>query len=332
MTARRVSVIVPTCDRILQLRRALESIRAVEAPDVQFQIIVADNGSEPGVSTAAAEFGAVYLKVEERGVSTARNAAMAAATGDYLAFLDDDDAWLEGHIRPHLKLFEEQPDLQIVFGQVISTNEKYVAGADPWPADLPADRRKLLRQMLGGYFPQVGSVLVRRSVLKSVGLFDVKLIGGEDLDWFLRIVAHGKAGFVRVPCILFTHREGGTFDELQLKRIKYDRLVFNRYAWRWWRLWDSPGQLSRAYSNTVMYYYRYFVDAAANRAAQGKRREALVAIWRALGIFPLRGTKHLLTKTALRRALFTAMFSYSVIVRMQQLPVWLCMIPSCGVV
>src|SRR5262245_8263189 len=101
MAVRRVSVVVPTCNRTASLRKALASIRDVETPDLQLEILVADNGINAETRAVAAEFGAVYLEVETRGPSAARNAAMFAATGDFIAFLDDDDAWLPGHLVPH---------------------------------------------------------------------------------------------------------------------------------------------------------------------------------------------------------------------------------------
>jgi glycosyltransferase involved in cell wall biosynthesis len=323
MTARRVSVIVPTCDRIPQLRRALESIRAVEAPDIHLQILVADNGSAPGTEGVAAEFGAVYLKVEQRGPSAARNAAMSAATGDYLAFLDDDDAWQPGHIRPHLELLEENPATDLVIGQVTSVDENHVQFGEPWLTDFPASGPDLLRRMLSGYFPQIGCILVRRRVREKVGGFDPGLTGGEDLDWLLRIAGQGPVGFVRTPCVLFTHRRIGTFDELQLTRLKFDRRVFYRHALRHWRIWRSPMEFSRAYSGTVMHFYRYFVDAALDRVERGERRAATAALWRAFRIFPLRSIKHLFHETRLRSAVAALMFPRDARTQLRQLPVWL---------
>jgi glycosyltransferase involved in cell wall biosynthesis len=325
MNARRVSVIVPTCERTAQLRRALGSIRAIESPDVRFQIIVADNGSCLEASTAAAEFGAIYLKVEEKGPSAARNAGLSVADGDYLAFLDDDDAWLEGHIRPHLQVFEQNPALDLVIGQVASVDENYERFGEPWLAEFPKTAPDLLRRMLSGYFPQIGAILVRMRVHREIGGFDPRLTGGEDLDWMLRIARRGQVGYAQVPCVLFTHRRIGTFDKLQLTRLKFDRLVFHRYALRWWRLWRSPMEFSRAYSGTVMHYYRYFVDAALERARLGERWSALSAIRHAVCIFPLRATKHLVLDTRLRQALVIILSMRAAAAQMQQLPVWICM-------
>jgi glycosyltransferase involved in cell wall biosynthesis len=322
MSARRVSVVVPTSNRPVPLRRALASIRAVEGPDLAIEIIVGDNGQSAETHAIAQDFGAVYVAVEPRGASAARNAALAAVSGDYIAFLDDDDAWLPEHVRPHLRLFESDPRLDMVIGQVVSTDESYQPFGDPWLAEFPRSGADLLRRMLSGYFPQVGSIVVRGHVRDRVGGFDPALIGGEDLDWMLRIAGDGQVGFVQTPCVLFTHRDIGTFDELQLRRIKYDRRVFHRYALRWWFLWSSPLHYSRAYSGTLMHYFKYFSMAALERAERGERWPAIKAVFHAMRIFPLRSIKHLFSDTPLRRAVGLAL-SARLPAEQLHLPFWL---------
>lgn len=78
---RKVSVIVPTCDRPALLRQALASIRALEGPDLAFEIFVGDNGSALETPIVAEEFGAIYLKTSTPGASAARNVGLRAATG-----------------------------------------------------------------------------------------------------------------------------------------------------------------------------------------------------------------------------------------------------------
>jgi len=60
---RLVSVIVPTRDRPTLLRKALASIRALEGPDLRFEILVGDNGNSPENKSIAAEFGGFYLRI-----------------------------------------------------------------------------------------------------------------------------------------------------------------------------------------------------------------------------------------------------------------------------
>ena len=320
---RRLSVIVPTCNRPDQLATALDSIRAVEGPDLRIEIIVGDNGSCSRTPEVAASYGAKYVKVTRPGASESRNAAMALATGDYLGFLDDDDAWLPEHVRAHLKLLDERPDLDGVTGQVRYCDRTLRPNGWPdGPQSHPGTGNDLIRKMLSGYFPQIGTVIVRSSVRETSGWFDPKLIGGEDLDWVIRLAERHALGFVEIPCILYSVRPVGEYDALQKLRVGYDRKVFRRHAHRMWHIWRSPADYSRAYSGTLMHFYHYFCDAALTRASRGERRRALGAIWDALGVFPLRGAKHLVVDSPLRRALYLSLFSWTVVYRLP-LPLWL---------
>jgi glycosyltransferase involved in cell wall biosynthesis len=298
---RRVSVVVPTCNRPALLREALISIRALEGSDVTFEILVSDNGTAPETSAVAKEFGAIYLKMSTRGPSAARNLGLRAATGEFLAFLDDDDVWLPGNVRTQIALLDADFTLDAVIGQLIYADSQLVPIGSPWP-DRPGEGDQLLRKMLSGFFPQIGTTLARISVREKIGEFDETLIGGEDLDWLLRIARKRRLGFVSTPCILFRGRPSGSYDSLQRTRIGYDRRVFFRHALPEWRIWRSPLDFSKAYSGTLMHFYKYFVDAAVARAERSERQAALRAIATALGVFPLRGAYHLIARQPLRTA------------------------------
>ena len=96
----RVSAIIPTKNRAALLREALTSVRAVEGPDLELEIIVADHGSTDDTESVARAFGARLVREPKPGAAAARNTGMRAATGQYVAFLDDDDLWLADHLRP----------------------------------------------------------------------------------------------------------------------------------------------------------------------------------------------------------------------------------------
>jgi glycosyltransferase involved in cell wall biosynthesis len=308
MTAaqRKVSVIVPTCNRPALLRQALASIRALEGPDLTFEILVGDNGSAPETPAAAGEFGAIYLKALTPGPSAARNVGLRAATGEYLAFLDDDDVWLPGNVRPHIAHLELNPALDAVIGQAVYTDPNLVPTGPPWPKEEPCDGNQLLRRMLSGFFPQIGTALARMAVRNTIGEFDETLIGGEDLDWLLRLARKHCLGFVATPCILFRGRPVGSYDALQRNRIRYDRRVFLRHALPEWRIWRSPLDFSRAYSSTLMHFYQYFVDAAVERAARGERYNSFRAITTAFSILPFRAAYHLIAPRPLRKAFWAS--------------------------
>lgn len=307
VTQHKVSVIVPTRDRPTLLRQALASIRALVGPDLTFEILVGDNGSAPETRAAAEEFGAIYLKAYTRGASAARNVGLRAATGEYIAFLDDDDVWLPENVRPHITHLETHPAHDVVFGQAVSTDPHLVAAGPPWPQDAPGGGNQMLRVLLSDLFPQIGTCLARIGVRESIGEFDETLIAGQVRDWFLRAARRHRLGFVAKPCVLYRARAGGISEAQQRERVRYVRRAFFRHALPEWRIWRSPLDFSKAYAGTMNHLYWPFVDAAVDRAERGERREALRAIATALSIFPLRGTYHLIAPRRLRKAFWLSL-------------------------
>jgi len=301
--ATRVSVVVPTRDRPELLREALQSIRALENDGLRFEIIVGDNGTLPATRKAAEEFGAIYLQTSTPGAAAARNVAMAAATADYIAFLDDDDVWTSNHIHGHLALLNANPDLDMVLGQIINTDPQRHPIYGPWPEQWPDGRSDLLRFMMSGYFPQIGATMVRARVRETVGFFNEEFIGGQDWDWQLRIARKHGVGFVRQPCVMFAQRETGSYDALQLRRAKFTRRIFWKNARPEWRIWASPIAFARSYFGVTAHYFFYFAETALDHANKGERLAAICAIWHAFLLFPSRALRKLLSDSALRDAL-----------------------------
>jgi glycosyltransferase involved in cell wall biosynthesis len=301
-----VSVVVPTRDRPELLREALQSIRAIERDGIAFEIIVGDNGTATDTRSIAEEFGAVYLHTGRPGSAAARNIAMQAATAEYIAFLDDDDIWTSNHIHPHLRLLDDNPDMDMVVAQIINTDPQRHLTYGPWPKRVP-EGRELIRLMLSGYFPQIGATVVRARVRDAIGFFDEDLIGGQDWDWHLRVARRHGVGFVEQPCVLFRQRATGSYDELQLKRVAYARRIFFRHAIPEWRLWASPIAFVRSYFGIMDNFFSYFTSTALYHAKRGERLAALRAIWRAIAVFPSRALRMLLSDSSLRDALVTAL-------------------------
>ncbi|MEQ1708145.1 MAG: glycosyltransferase family A protein [Terricaulis sp.] len=304
----RVSVIVPTRDRPAFLRQALASIRAIEGPDLSFEILVGDNGSSPETRQVAEDHGAKHIQVARNGAGAARNAGLEAASGEYIAFLDDDDVWMAGNVRAQLAMLAANPNLEGVVGQVVCTDQALDPIMAPWPAECPGEGGELILTMLSGYYPQIGATLVRASAAKAVGLFDEKLLGDQDWDWQLRVARRRKLGYVAEQCVLFRQRPPGTFDALRLSRLGFARRVFFRHAIAEWRTWNGWGRFTRAYRNMLWQYYEYFTDAAIERAQAGDYVAARRAMLGAFRTFPLRAAYHSLSPRPLRAAFVAAAF------------------------
>ncbi len=300
-----ISVIVPTRDRPALLREALASVRAVESETLTFEIFVGDNGVDPASKDAAEAYGARHIKVERNGAGAARNAGLKAATGEFIAFLDDDDVWLPANIANHVAMLRGAPDLEAVMGQIVTTDMDLKPAGEPWP-EQGKTGDKLVHAMLSGYYPQLGGTLVRADVAREVGLFDETLLGDQDWDWQLRIARRRKVGFTPTPSVLFRQRPPGSFDKLRIMRLRFARTVFLRHAMPEWRVFGHPLAIMNGYTLTMRQYFDYFVDAAVSRADIGERSGARAAIAGAFKVFPGRTVFHLLLKPRLRGAALRA--------------------------
>ncbi len=297
-----VSVVVPTRDRPTLLAVALASIRALEGPDLRFEILVGDNGGLGETAEVADRFGARLLEAPTPGAAAARNAALRAATGEFIAFLDDDDAWLPGNVRPQLAVLADHPGFDGAVGQVLNADEALSPGGAPWPANLPAHGH-LFRDFLG-YYPQLGATVVRASVLHTAGFFDERLTFDQDWDWHLRLALRHRVGFVPVPCVLFRQRAAGQHDALQWRRLGFAHRVMLTNLWRSGpRQWPRPDRLVGCYLRKLGSYSNYFSESAAMHLAAGNRGAARRALVRALIASPIHLTKTILADSGTRATL-----------------------------
>lgn len=112
----RFSVIIPAFNAASTLERAIESVRAQTWP--AHEIIVVDDGSTDTTTEVARRFGGVVRLILQpnSGVSVARNVGAAAATGDWLAFLDADDWYASDRLKLHAEWIAEDVTLDCLTG------------------------------------------------------------------------------------------------------------------------------------------------------------------------------------------------------------------------
>jgi glycosyltransferase involved in cell wall biosynthesis len=226
-----VSVIVPTRDRVQWLGEALVSIAAVAERIGQratIATIVVDDGTDPATEQQATSFGARYLRNDGHGVSAARNTGLRAATGEFVAFLDDDDVWTEHQLTVQLDRFDADPTLGAVFGQCVETDGELRPIGDPCPAEPLPDGDAVT--FFAERVIQVGMLLVRRSAAMAASTFDETLASSEDWDWTLRLASTCRVAGVPVTvCQIRRHRDPGDMDlDAWWVRRRHDDVAIKR--------------------------------------------------------------------------------------------------------
>lgn len=283
----RVSVVVPTMGREGFLGEALRSIRALEGPDLELDPIVIDDGDEIGTEAVAARYAARYTRSTSRGAAAARNTGLGLASGEFIAFLDDDDRWLPGHLRPHIRVLRQRPELGAVFGQVVSYARGFTEHSEPWPDPFPAGRTAFAKVL--AYQPQIGATLVRRSALNSVGLFDEGLVGDEDWDWHLRLTLAQPVEFIPVPSVAYRCRPDGepASDELNWERFPYSDRAFWQNVRRAGRARPRWMAIARRYLGLRGHIASTFLNSALAHSMAGDAVGAKLQLMRGFRVSPM---------------------------------------------
>ena len=206
-TGPEVSVVIPTRDRWHRLERTLACARRQQ--DVTLQIVVVDDGSADGTAQRVQALGDRRILVvrHERslGLSGARNAGIRAATGEWVAFLDDDDLWSETKLTSQLRAARrDEADWCYAGAAVVDERGRLLGLADP------PDPRAVGRLLRGVNVIPAGAsnVLVRAALLDRVGEFDERLSHFADWDLWIRLAAAARPATVDVPLLAYVQHSG----------------------------------------------------------------------------------------------------------------------------
>ena len=186
-----VSVVIPTRDRPHWLARSLRAACSQEG--VEFEVIVVHDGPDSGGLAPARKSGDRRVRTLElespAGMAAARNAGTAAASGEWVAFLDDDDLWSRSKLRDQLDAAGDEAGF-VYSGAVSIDDVGRVIASQP-----PIERTDLHSALLRWNEIPAGSsnVMVRRSALVALGGFDPGFTHLADWDAWIRISAEVSA-------------------------------------------------------------------------------------------------------------------------------------------
>ena len=213
----QLSVIIPTYNRAHTLIRALTSV--VSQTSAVDEIIVVDDGStDHSVELIQNHFPQVTLiQQPNRGVSAARNVGIQKARHEWIALLDSDDEWLPSKIEVIRQTHLSQPQLRIIHSNEIwvrngvrvnAMNKHQKAGG--W----------IFKQCLPLCVISPSAVVIHKSILDQIGLFDESLPACEDYHLWLRLCHRFEVFYIDQPLII---KYGGHDDQLSRQFWGMDR-------------------------------------------------------------------------------------------------------------
>ncbi len=208
---RQVSVIIPTYNYADYLPKAIDSVLAQSYPHIEV-IVVNDGSTDHTAEVIKAYAGKVrYIEQGNQGAAAARNRGLQAAKGDYLCFLDADDAYLPDNVAEKVAFLAANPEFDGCYSNwawVDKSDKEVMRGDEPKVslAHLKA-QGDVLDLALQGYRLGTNVFMFRKALTDKLQGFDTSLKVLEDYDYFVRAAACGKLGYVnQVLCHIYQHQ------------------------------------------------------------------------------------------------------------------------------
>jgi glycosyltransferase involved in cell wall biosynthesis len=235
----RFSVVICTYNRADYLGKTLESIAGQNYPKDKFEIVVVDNNSSDHTETVSSGFKKLhrdlnvrYFMESQQGISYGRNRGVSEATGEFIAFIDDDETIDPDYLTDLDRFFTDYPDASLCGGPVVPVLE--TARPDwlsPYTMRLITgayDKGKEIKTVKPKDYPGTGHATFRRSLFLQYGGFNTELgrkgnslMGAEDKDFFLRLIRNGVKCYYFPPAIIYHHIPASKLTDDFFQRITY---------------------------------------------------------------------------------------------------------------
>ena len=220
------SIIIPHHNQIAHLSRCLHHIKQQEAEDINYEIIVVDNGSEEKLPFKENDILSIVYELDPKNPYICRNRGVSEAKGDILCFLDSkcrpDPKWLISGYR-----YLMDSNTHIAGGQfcIASIN---TLKARIFPL-MYLDNEKNVKY---GYGLPTGNLFVRKDVFETLGLFDTQSRSGNDIAWTRKAMKAGfKLGYAEESKVIYA---GKSYNQLLNDIFKYGKGAYLSGEKRWY--------------------------------------------------------------------------------------------------
>ena len=189
-SAPSITVIMPTFNGKTRgyLGLALESVLGQTLKPSQ--VLVVDDGSKDDtVAYIQKHFPTVEVITQKNaGPSAARNQALRKVTGEYIAFIDDDDEWKPEKLRKQMDFLQSRPEVDLTFCGMDLIDPASKQFGEKFPARFG---HRFPYSALGNSFLPPSAILMKTALAKKVGFFDESMRLGEDYEYSIRCSLYG---------------------------------------------------------------------------------------------------------------------------------------------
>ena len=264
-----VSIIIPAYNCAQFLKHTLDSVLTQTSSD--YEIILVDDGSTDNTPEVLSPYLSKiqYIRQENAGLPSARNAGILASSGRFIALLDGDDTWTPNKLHEQMPRFSD-PEVGIVYSDF---SIQYSDGRflQSYLSQRPlAGEGYILDNYIQSRFLFPSTMVLRRECFDQFGLFDPEMLASEDVELFSRMCTQWKVALVRQQ--LMIRNEGGhnlTADQLKLSR--YTVLAFQKFLAAIHGLSQKTVKLARQQIGVHSWYQGYAAFKAGNMAEARRR-------------------------------------------------------------
>ncbi|MCI0337220.1 MAG: glycosyltransferase [Acidobacteria bacterium] len=237
----KVSVIIPVYNTEEFIAGTIQSV--LDQTYQNYEIIAVDDGStdstlqilrrlEPQIN--------IFTK-DNGGPASARNVAIQNSVGEYIAFLDSDDLWIESKLEEQVAYLDRHPEIGLLFGQALmfveENGEKKIQSKIGY-----TDDPRFCRLLLGDFIPN-STVVIRRDCVDRVGLLNESLFAAEDYEYWMRIARLFPIAGLPKPLAYYRIRDGNLLGDGRNidKGLHYSLAALREVEKIFPKMWDECG-------------------------------------------------------------------------------------------
>lgn len=205
-----ISVIIPMFNSADSIIETLKSICKQTYLNYIKEILVINDGSKDDSPRLVVEYSAKsnipvsLITKENGGVSSARNVGLEKASGEWIAFCDSDDLWLEDKIEKQVKIINDS-GLQVDFiGGNHLTKTQYIIFKP-----LNKLHKMTVKEICIKSLPQTSTILMHKRIIKEIGKFDENQKYAEDGNFILRAIANFNCYYSPIQMVFYGNGKRG---------------------------------------------------------------------------------------------------------------------------
>ena len=230
-----ISVIIPMYNSERTIEKALDSVVGQTYP-AHYQIIVVDDGSSDRSAELVERYAEAHPSADIRlirqsngGVSSARNAGMRAATGQWIALLDSDDQWLPDKTRIQMDILSRHPQIDLLGSNVTGAKTRIL-----WKT-----KNKLspihVWELFIKWHPPTPTIIFKSDILEEIGQYNESMRYAEDGEFLLRICMRKNCWFTPEQLVFCGEGKpafGASGLSANLNGMQRGQRYFIRYAYQ----------------------------------------------------------------------------------------------------